>query len=134
MRGTRKGCLSSFFKGIILIVPLKKEETPFNIFKYAQCRTTKINNYQRTELLMGSTRGKGKQMLKITANEILGTNAMRIYAEQGNKNLSVNINNYTYNQLARTILACANIECLKNLLISNGGEIHCEPQLNPYTL
>lgn len=73
-------------------------------------------------------------MLKITANEILGTNEMRICAEQGDKNLSVNISNYTYNQLARTIIACANIEVLKNLLIANGGKIHCEPQLNPYTL
>ena len=73
-------------------------------------------------------------MLKITANEILGTNKMRICAEQGDKNLSVNINSYTYNQLARTIIACTNIECLKNLLVDNGGKIHYEPQLNPYTL
>ena len=77
---------------------------------------------------------RGIIMLKITANEIKCTNEMRICAEQDNKNLSVNISSYTYNQLARTIIACANIETLKNLLVSNGGKIHCEPQLNPYTL
>ena len=63
-------------------------------------------------------------------NEILGTNQMRLIAEEGQKRLSVNIDSYTYNQLALRLIRCANLECFKNLILDNGGSIHIEPTID----
>lgn len=68
--------------------------------------------------------------LKIEANNILGTDTMRLVATEGNKELSANIDSYTYNQLALRLINCANIECFKNLILDNGGSIHIEPTID----
>ena len=68
--------------------------------------------------------------LKIEANNILGTNTMRLVATEGQRELSVNINSYTYNQIALKLIKCANIECFKNLILDNGGSIHIEPPID----
>lgn len=68
--------------------------------------------------------------LKIEANNILGTDTMRVTATEGTKELSVNIDSYTYNQLALKLINCANIECFKNLVLDNGGTIHIEPTID----
>lgn len=68
---------------------------------------------------------------KITeVNGILGTNQMRLVAEEGKKRLSVNIDGYTYNQLALQLVKCANMEAFKNLILDNGGSIHIEPTID----
>lgn len=63
-------------------------------------------------------------------NPILGCNQMRLVAEEGEKRLSVNIDCYTYNQLAKTLIKCSNIECFKNLITANGGNVHIEPTIS----
>ena len=68
--------------------------------------------------------------IKIKANEILGTNTMRLVATEGTKELSVNIDSYTYNQIALRLINCANLECFKNLVLDNEGSIHIEPTLD----
>ena len=67
--------------------------------------------------------------LKIEANNILGTDTMRIVATEGNREISVNIDSYIYNQLALQLIKCANLECFKNLILDNGGSIHIEPTI-----
>ena len=68
--------------------------------------------------------------IKIEANNILGTNTMRLVATEGTKELSVNIDSYTYNQIALRLIQCANIEVFKNLILDNGGTIHIEPTID----
>ena len=68
--------------------------------------------------------------LKIEVNEIMGTNQMRLVATEGTKELSVNIDSYTYNQLALRLIKCANLEVFKNLILDNGGSIHIEPTID----
>lgn len=68
--------------------------------------------------------------IKFEINGILGTDKMRIVATEGTKELSINIDSYTYNQIALKIINCANLECFKNLILDNGGSIHIEPTLD----
>ena len=68
--------------------------------------------------------------IKIEANNILRTNTMRLVATEGTKELSVNIDSYTYNQIALRLIQCANIEVFKNLILDNGGTIHIEPTID----
>lgn len=68
--------------------------------------------------------------IKIEANEILGSNTIKLVATEGTKELSVNIDSYTYNQIALRLINCANLECFKNLVLDNGGSIHIEPTLD----
>lgn len=68
--------------------------------------------------------------LKIEANNILGTDEMRLVATEGTKELSVNIDSYTYNQIALQLIKCNNIETFKNLILDNGGSIHIETTID----
>lgn len=64
--------------------------------------------------------------LTIETNEIKCSNEMRVVLTEGKYCVAYNISAYTYNQIARTLLRCANIEVANNLLISNGGKrIEC---------
>ena len=64
--------------------------------------------------------------LNIEVNEIKETNEMRVVIEEGKWCVAYNVNAYTYSQLARTLLRCANIEAANNLLIANGAKrIEC---------
>ena len=68
--------------------------------------------------------------LKIEANPILGKEETRIVLEEGQKRVSFNINNYTYNQIALRLIKAANIEVAKNLILDNGGKYHIEEPID----
>lgn len=73
-------------------------------------------------------------MLKITVNQILGENTMRIVIEEGLRNASFNLSGYTYNQIALRLIKSANIEAATNLILINGGERHREPNLSLFNI
>ena len=73
-------------------------------------------------------------MLKVTANEILGGNTMRIVLEEGTKTASFNLSGYTYNQIALRLIKVANIETATNLILDNGGERHREPNMSLFVI
>lgn len=73
-------------------------------------------------------------MLKITSNEILGGNTIRIVLEEGQKTASFNLSGYTYNQIALRLVKSANIEAATNLILINGGERHREPNMSLFTI
>lgn len=68
--------------------------------------------------------------LKIEANPILGKEETRIVLEEGQKRVSFNLNNYTYNQIALRLIKAGNIEVAKNLILDNGGEYHIEETID----
>ena len=72
-----------------------------------------------------------KANLKVEVNAILGTEEMRIVLTEGNKSVSFNVSNYTYNQIALRLIKAANIEVAKNLILDNGGEYHIEKGIDP---
>ena len=72
-----------------------------------------------------------KANLKVEVNAILGTEEMRIVLTEGNKSVSFNVSNYTYNQIALRLIKAANIEVAKNLILDNGGEYHIEQGIDP---
>lgn len=73
-------------------------------------------------------------MLKVTANEILGGNTMRIVLEEGAKTASFNLSGYTYNQIALRLIKASNIEAATNLILDNGGERHREPNMSLFAM
>lgn len=75
-------------------------------------------------MLFNSNNGK----MKITVNSILGINEVRIVVinSEGIER-SFNLNETTFNAMKKTLMNCANIEVFSNLILSNGGNRHCEP-------
>ena len=73
--------------------------------------------------------------LNIETNEIMGTNEMRVVIEEGKWCVAYNVDAYTYTQIARTLLRCANIEAANNLLIANGAKrIECLSFYKSFTM
>lgn len=68
--------------------------------------------------------------LKIETNQILGSEETRIVLEEGQKRVSFNLNNYTYNKIALRLIKAGNIEVAKNLILDNGGKLHIEASID----